>query len=189
MVDRVRTAGAQRVLEIGCGSGQLAKYLLEQGNVGSYTGVDFSAHAIEIAREAVPEAEFVVGDALDPAIYQREFDCLICTEVLEHIIDDLGVLSLIPSGTRCVCTIPDFPYASHVRHFRSEDEVLDRYGPLFEDPDVVVFKAPGPRNNPVLRYFLGDGVRSPPPAGTERAGRLTRPARAPKNPRGSLAAG
>ena len=35
MVDRVRTAGAQRVLEIGCGSGQLAKYLLERGNGGS----------------------------------------------------------------------------------------------------------------------------------------------------------
>lgn len=93
MVDRVRAAGAQRVLEIGCGAGQLGKYLIEQGDVRSYTGVDFSSQAIEIAREVVPAGEFVVGDALDPVIYQRS--------------------SIASSAPRCSSTSPTISGCSH----------------------------------------------------------------------------
>jgi SAM-dependent methyltransferase len=159
IVDRVRRAGSQRVLEVGCGSGQLASYLIEQGRVASYTGVDFSPRAIGIARQLAPDGTFIVADALDPRTYQRECDCIICTEVLEHIAEDLQVLSLFPSGMRCLCTVPDFPYPSHVRHFSSSEATVDRYGSRFADLDVTVFKAAGHRRNPVLRYFLMDGVR------------------------------
>lgn len=46
-----------------------------------------------------------------------------------------------------------------MRHFDSTNEVLDRYGAFFEHQDLVAFMAPGPRSNPVLRYFLMDGIR------------------------------
>ena len=160
IVDRVRRPGLQRVMEVGCGGGQLASYLIEQGQLRSYMGVDFSPVAIEIAREQAPTGTFVVGDALDPRSYDRECDFIVCTEMLEHIADDLRVISLFPPGIRCLCTVPDFPYRSHVRHFMSVEAVVERYGSAFADLDVTVFKAAGPRRNPLLRYFLMDGVRT-----------------------------
>jgi SAM-dependent methyltransferase len=160
IVDRVRRAGVQRVLEVGCGSGQLASYLIGDGHVRSYAGVDFSRQAIEIARQAAPDGTFIVGDAVDPRTYEGDFDCIICTEVLEHLADDLRVVSLFPHGTRCLCTVPDFRYPSHLRHFTSVEAVVQRYGPAFADLDVVVFKGQGHGRSQVLRYFLIDGVRT-----------------------------
>ena len=118
IVDRVRHAGIRDILELGCGSGQLAGYLTEELDLSSLTGVDFSPKAIEIAAQIAPAANFVVADALDPTTYQRDCDLIICTEMLEHIEDDLRVVDL-SSGTRCLCTVPDFPYPSHVRDFTS----------------------------------------------------------------------
>lgn len=158
IADRVRRAQAQRVLDIGCGPGRLATLLLEQG-VGHYTGVDFSPVAVEMARRNVPDqrAEFLVGDARDASIYQsHDYDFLICTEVLEHVEADLEIVSAFISGRRCLCSVPNFPLSSHVRHFHDAAEVATRYGPYFDNLDVLTLKGPHPEPD---RYFLMDGVR------------------------------
>ena len=49
-----------KILEIGCGSGNLAKFFLEKGY--DYTGLDISKEMIEIAQEMVPEGKFIGGD-------------------------------------------------------------------------------------------------------------------------------
>jgi SAM-dependent methyltransferase len=153
-----RRAGARRVFEVGCGPAQLAVLLFEQG-VGAYTGFDISPTAVEMARRSVPRGEFFVGSALDPASFARAAgaDLLVCTEVLEHIGDDLGVVSLFPPGVRCICTVPNFPYESHVRHFRDAGEVAARYGPFFRDLDVMTLRSPRGVDD---RFFLLDGVRT-----------------------------
>jgi SAM-dependent methyltransferase len=157
IVDRIRLAKLRRILEIGCGPGQLAGYLLEQG-VEKYTGLDFSPQAIAMARQSVPAGEFVVGDARSPEIHARtEHDAIICTEVLEHIEDDLVVVSRFLPGKRCFCSVPNFPYDSHVRHFRDSAEVVDRYGRFFTALDVCTFKSP---REPADRFFLFDGIRN-----------------------------
>jgi SAM-dependent methyltransferase len=157
IVDRVRLAGAKAVLEIGCGPGQLAAYLLDAG-VERYTGLDFSPQAIEMARQNAPRGRFVVGDAREPAIHREaEHDVVICTEVLEHIEDDLKVLSAFLPGKRCLCSVPNFPYESHVRHFKDPGEVLARYGAFFDRPDVMTFRSP---RDSADRFFLLDGVRA-----------------------------
>jgi SAM-dependent methyltransferase len=165
IVDRVRTARLRRVLEIGCGPGQLAAYLLDQG-VESYTGADFSATAIEMARRNAPRGTFLVGDARDPALHsQAEHDAVICTEVLEHVADDLLVVSHFRAGKRCFCTVPNFPYESHVRHFRDAAEVAARYGPFFDGADIMTFHSPLDAND---RFFLIDGVRNTHTAGGQQ---------------------
>ena len=55
-------AGAE-VLELGCGAGVPVTRRLAQRY--SVTGVDISARQIELARANVPDAAFVVGDALE----------------------------------------------------------------------------------------------------------------------------
>ena len=157
IVDRVRRSGLPRVLEIGCGPGQLAAFLLDQG-VEQYTGIDFSPVAVEIARAKAHGARLIVGDARTSSIYTEfKYDIIICTEVLEHIQDDLIVLDRFPAGTRCLCTVPNFPYESHVRHFRDAGEVAARYSSFFGDFDVAGFKG---TQSAAEMYFLFDGVRN-----------------------------
>src|SRR4051794_37302903 len=141
IADRLRRDKVRRVLEIGCGAGQLAAYLLDQG-VTRYSALDFSPTAIELARKNAPAGDFIVGDARDPAIHARvEHDAVLCTEVLEHIQDDLLVVSAFTPGKRCLCTVPNFPYESHVRHFADAGEVAARYGAFFESLDVMTFRS------------------------------------------------
>ena len=67
------------------------------------------------------------------------------------------VLDRFPAGTRCLCTVPNFPYESHVRHFRDPGEVAARYGSFFGDFDVAGFKGTQSRGE---MYFLFDGIRN-----------------------------
>jgi 2-polyprenyl-3-methyl-5-hydroxy-6-metoxy-1,4-benzoquinol methylase len=111
IVDRIRRCGATTVLEIGCGSGRLAEFLIDQG-VQQYHGLDFSKKAIEIAKSRGLAASFCVDDARSSSLYRTvKYDALICTEVLEHIEDDLRVVARIRSGARCWLSVPNFQYA------------------------------------------------------------------------------
>src|SRR4030095_2449262 len=53
-----------RVLDLGCGTGtSIAKYIVEKGF--RVVGVDQSKKMLEIAKLAVPEAEFIQSDMID----------------------------------------------------------------------------------------------------------------------------
>ena len=80
-------------------------------------------------------------------------------EVLEHIERDLEIVSQVRPGTRCLCTVPNFPYVSHVRHFTSKEEVVGRYGQYFEDFEVTAIKG---TSGPGIWFFLMDGIRANP---------------------------
>ncbi len=158
IADRIRRGGLRRVLEIGCGNGRLGAFLLDQG-IEQYAGLDFSPVFINMARSLVPGAHLVVDDAQTSSIYTEfEHDVVVCTEALEHITEDLQVLSRFPSGKRCLCTVPNFPAPNHVRHFQDTGEVAERYGRFFSDFDVVAFK--GPTGSGIGVYFLFDGIRN-----------------------------
>lgn len=51
----------ERILDLGCGAGQLTQVIAESG--ASVTGVDSSAAMIEAARRAYPKISFVLADA------------------------------------------------------------------------------------------------------------------------------
>jgi SAM-dependent methyltransferase len=161
IADRLRQAGLRRVLEIGCGPGQLAAFLFDQDIANQYVGLDFSPRAIEFALANAPCGRFVVGDARRTKIHSEvDHDIVICTEVLEHVEDDHAVLSLFTPGKRCILTVPSFSHPSHVRVFADTAEVRGRYGPYFDDLDVLALVSPNSGPGYTDLFFLADGVRN-----------------------------
>lgn len=132
VVEEVQERNIPRVLEVGCGSGALAELLIER-TAAEYRGFDFSSAGVQVAVKRTGRTDaFFVADGLDPASYNFPYAGIVCTEVLEHITRDLDVVALWKSGTQCICSVPNFDYPTHVRHFRHEDEVRERYGKLID---------------------------------------------------------
>lgn len=151
IADRARSA--RSVLEIGCGTGQLAQLLRDQG-VGNYVGFDFSREAVAAAKRRAPDLDFRFDDARTTQLYHvLEHDLVICTEVLEHIDGDTALLRALKPGVRVIATVPNFDSASHVRYFHDAEEVLERYSPCFRSLDVRTLLA-----SPSTKFFLLDGV-------------------------------
>lgn len=136
---RLSRSGVGSVLDVGCGSGQMAQ-LLRDKKTPRYLGFDFSPARVEHARSSCPEYEFVVADVFETDLLENhEYDAVVCTEFLEHVERDLEVLDRIRPGTLFLATVPNFPSAAHVRHFASEAEITDRYGSVFEELHVEPF--------------------------------------------------
>ena len=64
-----------KILNLGCGTGMHDRKLIDLGF--EVTGIDKSAEMIAIARERVPEANYIVGDMSDFDLNEK-FDVVIC---------------------------------------------------------------------------------------------------------------
>ena len=72
-----------RTLDVACGTGFLTQHLS-----GDVVGLDQSLSMLQIARERVPEAEFVHGDALNLPFADGSFDRLFASYFYCHLEDD-----------------------------------------------------------------------------------------------------
>ncbi|WP_275098471.1 class I SAM-dependent methyltransferase [Sedimenticola hydrogenitrophicus] len=131
-----------RILEVGCGSGGFAHYLFDTTNM-IYRGFDFSGVAVDYARMRTGRSDvFHIGDATHKKSYLCDYDTIICTEVLEHVEQDLDIMSMWKSGTFCICSVPNFDSPYHVRHFKNENEVISRYGDIIQIDSLKIIKKP-----------------------------------------------
>jgi ribosomal protein L11 methyltransferase len=71
VADAHRPSGLARVLDVGCGSGRVAEYLLEAG-ASTLTGIDLSPEMLELARARLARfsesVELVLGDFMTLAL-------------------------------------------------------------------------------------------------------------------------
>jgi len=81
-----------RLLDLGCGNGQLAVHLVEKGFHGEYIGVDSSAALLNEARKKIPNsanAALIQADLAAPdwdqALSGRQFDVVLAFAVLHHL--------------------------------------------------------------------------------------------------------
>lgn len=98
ILDLIRPLQFEAVLDVGCGQGAfLADLQKEFPRVRPY-GVDLSRTAIALARARVRGGEFRVLDLASEHLAQK-FDLVICSEVLEHIPDDVAAMRHLAAMT------------------------------------------------------------------------------------------
>ena len=80
--------GGKRVLDLGLGTGILAKKLYDDGF--SITGIDFSQAMIDIAQAKMPNARLIRHDftaGVPESLASETFDSIVCTYAIHHLTD------------------------------------------------------------------------------------------------------
>jgi SAM-dependent methyltransferase len=117
IVDEAKPYLGRRVLDAGCGAGNLTELLLDRDLV---VAVDEWPEFVAIMGERFAGAPNVTahgGDLSDPRLVEQlrphGIDSVICSNVLEHVDDDRQALenfaALLPTGGRIFLLVPALP--------------------------------------------------------------------------------
>ncbi len=82
LVEVLAPQAGERVLDLGCGTGQLSAQIAAAGT--EVVGIDLSAEMVEAAREQFPDLSFVVGDARDFS-FTEPFDAVFSNAALHWV--------------------------------------------------------------------------------------------------------
>jgi SAM-dependent methyltransferase len=130
-----RRGTPQRLLDIGCGNGQLLATAAARWPTAELLGLELSEAAVAEARRKVPTARLHARDLLAdtrPEAGEAGWAThAVCSEVLEHVDDPIAFLrsarQWMAPGCRVVVTVPGGPMSAfdrhigHRRHFSPDD--------------------------------------------------------------------
>ena len=74
-----------KLLEIGCGPGNISKYLLEKNSHFDILGIDIAPNMIELAKKNNPTANFAVMDTREINTFTTKFDGIIAGFCLPYL--------------------------------------------------------------------------------------------------------
>ena len=97
-----------RLLDAGCGTGQMTKLLERYGDA---VGLEIAPEAIDFARKRGVK-EIVQGSISDPPFAAGSFDVVLSLDVIEHVDDDVHILNslfeIVKPGGHLIVTVPAF---------------------------------------------------------------------------------
>lgn len=144
LIARTRPIGpADRILDLGCGTGIVARMLRERlGGGARITGLDASAEMIAKARALAPELEWVEANAMALPFADHSFELIVCQQMLQFVPDRAKAVRemrrvLVPGGRLVLATW-------RARHEQPLQEILGQ----------IAERHLGPPNE--KRYALGD---------------------------------
>ena len=132
------------VLDVGCGGGQAVAAIAKARADAMVHGIDFSPSLIAKATQLAQEhglsdrVRFTLEDFLHDDSRKSSYDVVVCTEVLEHVIDSAQLIDRLErccrAGGRIFLTVPSGAWESysyqqasmaidrpHVHHFEQRD--------------------------------------------------------------------
>jgi len=107
----------EKIIEVGCGGGHVLGLFRES----DLTGVDVSGEMLQRARRNLKgyRVRLLKGELHELSLPHSSFDKLICTEVLEHVIEPVFVIgemkNLVRPGGRVVITFPNGPLLDRIK--------------------------------------------------------------------------
>lgn len=148
---RLRPYLGQRILEVGCGLGNMTGYFLDRERVVALDRLRESVEMVADMYRDQPSVQCVEGDICDAELVARlgphQFDTAVCINVLEHIENDALAIRMmaraVGHGGRVIVLAPACPslYGSldiglgHYRRYRLSalSKVLEAVGCEIED--------------------------------------------------------
>jgi SAM-dependent methyltransferase len=128
---------AMRVLDAGCGTGEVLGWLLDVvGPEGTVAGVDLSAAHVAAARQRIgSQARVMQADLMDSPLMGEAFDLVWCVNTINHLRDPLAGVArlatlLLPGGRIALgqsSLVPDMFFAWDSRLERLTNEAVYRY--------------------------------------------------------------
>lgn len=163
LVDAVAPTSAERVLDVACGTGIVARTVAARlGPSASITGIDINGDMLALARQLAPEMEWLQADATDTGFPVAAFDVVFCQQGLQFVADPAAALRewrriLVPGGRLALSAWhnPDNPGYAAIR------SALRRCLP--EHPEAVGFvRAIFGLSNPtqIHELLLGEGFHN-----------------------------
>ena len=128
------TQPSDSVLEIGCGEGFVAGQLSARHSGAVYAGVDLNEKDLQNLRDKFPTVHAHQGNIYDLSFLGRDFDVVVCAEVMEHLDDPAAALEQIigrrPSWV--ILSVPHEPWFCFSNFARGKN--ITRFG---NDPEHV----------------------------------------------------
>ena len=100
----VKPRPGERLLDVGCGTGELLAAIARQDSGATLIGVDPSPAMLAVAREKLPAASFLEGTAESIPVESSSVDWLVTTSAFHYVADPLSARRefrrvLRPGGT------------------------------------------------------------------------------------------
>jgi len=118
LVEKQFNLNDKKILDVGCGSGDLLFVLNKTFSFSSISGLDFSKEAIKIAQSRVSGGRFFVHDIYDSVL--EKFDFILCVEVLEHLENPKkaleNILSMMEGEAICFLSVPNGRIDTYIGH-------------------------------------------------------------------------
>ena len=119
LLQRVDVKAGERVLDVACGTGIVARLALERvGDRGRVVGVDLSPQMLAVGRSIAPAVDWREGSAGTlPVADDEQFDVVLCQQGLQFFPDKLAAVRemrrvLAPGGRVAIATwrsVDEFP--------------------------------------------------------------------------------
>lgn len=130
LIDRYHLPEGARILDVGCGSGEISMRLLSIIEHSSLVGIDLNAQHLERARERCESYggrfEFRVGDAYALDMKSDLYDLVVCRHLLQAIPDPDKVIRELIRVT----------HPGGVVHLLAEDYAMMHFTPTVRDCDT-----------------------------------------------------
>lgn len=140
--DRILTSmlklySPRRIFEPCGAEGFLARVIVESiPSIEEYIISEFVHYAVERMTKDLADLPKITVKLIDideeyTDIDFRRFDLFVCT-AFEHLVNDREILQVLPQGIKVALCLPNFGGHSHLRLFKSFEEIEARYGDLIQ---------------------------------------------------------